>query len=340
MSPNTPRQPRDFLAYWKPNTAAANLAHGGRLQHAASNQYGKVYPGDSVWIVTTRDGELRLLGRIIVNQITDGDTAAKRLGKANLWAADYHIISDDAEATPIRDVDIAEIASQLRFVSRMGNDRLDVSNSKIRSQQLQRMRELTPESAQSLGNALGLDKKSSRSRVAPENKPEISVDHEDAHAAEPKPKRPHAAAPKQSKRPDVAVKPTPPRTVHDRTAVFAALKRLQAAGRKSGDLIKGEYRSLDRSEIELNGLCYVLSECMYHLFPGTFKPHRISWDGVSTHWFLRSADGAVLDGIAENGEMCFRPSAYEGARRVGFLSKQPSKRARILLKRAGLSLPE
>ncbi|MEW6356829.1 MAG: hypothetical protein AB1696_10905 [Planctomycetota bacterium] len=123
---------------------------------------------------------------------------------------------------------------------------------------------------------------------------------------------------------------------HER--VVEALQKLQAAGKKSPDLIKKEYRHLDRSEIELNGLCYVLAECVYHLFPGEFKSYYIKWDDGMTHWFLRYADGTVLDPIGPDGKPFCTQEEYATARRAAFLTKAPSKRAQRLLERAGLAL--
>lgn len=125
-----------------------------------------------------------------------------------------------------------------------------------------------------------------------------------------------------------------------RAKVAEALGKLQEAGRKSPDLIKGKYRNLDRSEVELNGLCYVLSECLYHLFPGAFTPCRISWDDGTTHWFLRYGDGSILDAVGPGGKAWCTEEEYGRARRAAFLTKSPSKRARTLLERAGLALPD
>lgn len=133
--------------------------------------------------------------------------------------------------------------------------------------------------------------------------------------------------------------PAEKEVVPTRERVIEAMRKLQTVGRKSPDLIKKEYRDLDRSEIELNGLCYVLAECVYHLFPGEFKSYYIKWDDGMTHWFLRYRDGTILDPIGPDGKECCTPEEYATARRAAFLTKAPSKRARILLERAGLALP-
>ncbi|MCL6504890.1 MAG: hypothetical protein K6T86_19605 [Pirellulales bacterium] len=148
---------RDFLAYWKPDTADWNVAKGGPLNHAASNQFGRVEPGDTVWLVTVRSGRLYLLGRIIVGRVTDQEGAARALHttKDYLWEADYHIIAANGTAHEITDLDIHSLAASLRFESPTGRDRLAVADNMVSAQQLQAMRVLSPASAELLSGALG-----------------------------------------------------------------------------------------------------------------------------------------------------------------------------------------
>jgi hypothetical protein len=138
--------PADYLFYWKPEQA--KLDWGKPLIHAASNQYGSVRPGDTVWIVTARPGgRLVLLNRLRVHEgPLSQRQAARRLGERpdDLYEAKYHILSDEADMEPVREVELADIAASLRFEST--RDRLDVSGGRIKAQQLQRMRRLTPES--------------------------------------------------------------------------------------------------------------------------------------------------------------------------------------------------
>jgi len=146
---------RDFLAYWKPDTADHNVTIGGPLNHAASNQFSRVEPGDTVWLVTVRSGRLYLLGRIIVGQVTDQEGAARALHTTDLWEADYHIIAAHGTAHEITNLDIHSLAASLRFESKTGHDRLAVADNMVRAQQLQTMRILTPASAGLLSRALG-----------------------------------------------------------------------------------------------------------------------------------------------------------------------------------------
>lgn len=70
---------QDLLSYWKPETADANLERGGLLNHAASDQFHRVHVGDTVWVVTVRTGDLRLLGRIKVGEVVDDAHTQLRL---------------------------------------------------------------------------------------------------------------------------------------------------------------------------------------------------------------------------------------------------------------------
>lgn len=86
----------------------------------------------------------------------------------------------------------------------------------------------------------------------------------------------------------------------------------------------------------MTGHCYVASEAMYHALGGKdagWTPHQITHEG-SPHWFLRHKSGAIVDPTADQFKT---PVPYDKARGKGFLTKKPSKRAQIVLERAGLS---
>lgn len=123
-----------------------------------------------------------------------------------------------------------------------------------------------------------------------------------------------------------------------RNEIICELGKLQDVGRRSSDLLKEKYRDVERSEITLNGLCYVLSECLYHLFPDELSPYRILWNDGTTHWFLRFEDGSIIETIAPDGTKVCSPEDYERAQERAFYSKTLSKRAQILLERTGLEI--
>jgi hypothetical protein len=136
---------KHYLSYWKPSTAEHQLDVPSPLQHAASEQYGKVRPGDTVWICTTwPGGVLTLLSRIVVRGVMSQEEAERHLGQ-ELWPATFHILAEDSLAEPLRQVDCADIVKYFRFVS--DRDRLTVTDGRVDAKQLQTMRQLTPGTA-------------------------------------------------------------------------------------------------------------------------------------------------------------------------------------------------
>lgn len=79
----------------------------------------------------------------------------------------------------------------------------------------------------------------------------------------------------------------------------------------------------------LRGHCYVACEVLFHLFPGDWKPMHMHWSGES-HWFLRAKRFPELILDPTNGQFRFSPD-YSKGKGKGFLTKNPSKRARIVL---------
>jgi hypothetical protein len=82
----------------------------------------------------------------------------------------------------------------------------------------------------------------------------------------------------------------------------------------------------------MRGNCYVTSEALYHLLGGKdagWTPQTIRHEG-DVHWFLRHTSGIVIDATASQFKS---PPDYSAARGRGFLTKQPSKRALLLMQR-------
>ena len=151
--------PRHFLAYWTPRTVDRQLEDNDNLRHSASNQFRHVRPGDTVWIVTVRQGTLRFVTRIVVERITSQAGAAEELGcwRDDLWDATHHIIAEVGTELPIYDCDIHHLAATLRFKSKAGKDRLILGpDGEVNAQQLQTMRWLWPEAAELLAREIGI----------------------------------------------------------------------------------------------------------------------------------------------------------------------------------------
>jgi hypothetical protein len=75
----------------------------------------------------------------------------------------------------------------------------------------------------------------------------------------------------------------------------------------------------------------VASEALWHKLPdrSQWTPCYLAHEGV-THWFLRHQTGLIRDLTAAQFE---NVPSYADARGCGFLTKQPSKRAQVVLDR-------
>ncbi len=146
---------RHFLAYWQPKEHDKALRRGRPLTYAASNQYSRVEPGDTVWIVSIRDGSLRLIGRMLVDQVCDREAAKTILDEDDLYPAKYYVIPATESVRMAKDIDIHHLVPRLRFESK--KDHLEVDqNGHLHGGQLQSIRRLTEDSTVLLATALGL----------------------------------------------------------------------------------------------------------------------------------------------------------------------------------------
>lgn len=103
----------------------------------------------------------------------------------------------------------------------------------------------------------------------------------------------------------------------------------------SDDLLSPKWLNKKKSEVNCHptfGHCYVATEAAYHILGGKrkgWKPYCLSYGNSETHWFLKNSSGYIFDVTAEqyNGKFI----DYAKARGNGFLTKQPSKRAKKLI---------
>jgi hypothetical protein len=83
----------------------------------------------------------------------------------------------------------------------------------------------------------------------------------------------------------------------------------------------------------MSGFCYVASEAFYHIMGGKragFTPCTIKHEGVS-HWYLKHKSGRIVDITVDQFKTV---PDYSKGRGRGFLTKDPSKRAQIVIDRA------
>lgn len=97
----------------------------------------------------------------------------------------------------------------------------------------------------------------------------------------------------------------------------------------SADLLHPQFKN---SKSKVAGHCYVASEAYYHLLGGKdsgLKPMFLKVNNIP-HWFLKDSNNKIIDLTAKQFN-CQIP--YENAVGKGFLTKNPSKRAQILIAR-------
>jgi hypothetical protein len=134
---------RFFLVYWKREQIATAVADG-LLDHAASEQLASVRPGDTLWVGGPgRSRDIVTIGPLRVGDVVGQREAERRLSYPP-WQAKYHALCKPGEATVTREVSLGAVLDRLTFVSKKS----PVLNlRKTVALQLQRIRELTPESA-------------------------------------------------------------------------------------------------------------------------------------------------------------------------------------------------
>lgn len=100
----------------------------------------------------------------------------------------------------------------------------------------------------------------------------------------------------------------------------------------SDELRKKPYRG---NPNEVAGHCYVASEVLYHELGGKaagWTPQTIQHEG-GPHWYLKHQNGTIVDPTADQFET---PVPYDEGRGCGFLTRQPSARAKTVLGRLDL----
>lgn len=109
----------------------------------------------------------------------------------------------------------------------------------------------------------------------------------------------------------------------------ALLRHVQDA--LSPDLLRPEYREGNRQN-RFHGHCYVAAEALFHLLrqhghTGWVAVHARD-DSDTVHWWLERG-AAILDPT----EAQYETPPYATGRRAGFLTREPSKRARVVIRR-------
>jgi hypothetical protein len=91
-----------YLQYWKYRPDYKEIM----LDHTASDQLGKIHPGDTIWVITIRARRLYLLGPIVTLQVVSQREAERRLGTKNLLPARLHAIAKPATIVKAKLLDL------------------------------------------------------------------------------------------------------------------------------------------------------------------------------------------------------------------------------------------
>jgi len=86
------------------------------------------------------------------------------------------------------------------------------------------------------------------------------------------------------------------------------------------------------------GHCYVASEAFFHLAGGKaagWKPMNLRHED-SPHWWLLDAEGRIVDLTAEQFKT---PVPYAAGVGKGFLTREPSRRAQVIIDRVKNNRP-
>ena len=104
------------------------------------------------------------------------------------------------------------------------------------------------------------------------------------------------------------------------------IEELQKVLSKHPELIKKQYQNDDDP---LYGHCYVASEVYYHLKGCSegYKPYCLKVEN-GTHWFLMNKNTNKIIDITKGNRLY----DYDSAKHVPFMTKQPSKRAYVIIK--------
>lgn len=119
------------------------------------------------------------------------------------------------------------------------------------------------------------------------------------------------------------------------------VQRIQAALDPS--LLKPQWRQKVADDPTLHcttGHCYAASEALWYALGGMDGPWRpmTGKDEEGTHWWLVNTEtGETVDVTAEQYTSRGKEPPYHTGKRIGFLTKNPSKRAQAILRKAGVN---
>lgn len=139
---------QDRTLYWKPKVALELLRQADRLDHVSSDQLKTTRPGDTVWALTVINGELFLIGKLLVDIVTNRAGAIGRLGN-NVWGnKQAYALAVPGTEEALKKISLRNHAKNFVFVSKTNNQLRVGPGGYVNGQELQSMRILTPSTSQ------------------------------------------------------------------------------------------------------------------------------------------------------------------------------------------------
>jgi len=115
------------------------------------------------------------------------------------------------------------------------------------------------------------------------------------------------------------------------------IRKIQKA--LSPDLLSKAYEN-ESANHPVAGHCYIAAEALFHVLGGK-RAGLIAYVARDpeggTHWWVQDAKGKILDPTKEQYTAFGKEPPYHVGRGAGFLTKRPSRRAQVILNRAGLA---
>ena len=142
----------NYMNYFKEGNLGTSERNIG-----ASSQFDKVNTSDVVWVVTkTADGSFMLAQKIdVIWRGNVQDAIERGIEKEEIWGNDWTVIEGTKSRSILNKwINIDPIVWDIRFNSKTDRLTPDATNQ-VKPQQLQRIRELTDETAQTLEQLLG-----------------------------------------------------------------------------------------------------------------------------------------------------------------------------------------
>jgi len=151
--------PRFFTHYWTNNTRdEQQIANqdGDQCDHTAGNGFKKrkTAPGDFVFVITVKKGQLYVLSRMKVKDVVEQEEADNILGQ-DLWEARDHVIAESSSPMDFQRKIPTEVTEKLLFIAPGGYKSPVFKKPGYLDQQTMRgIRELDTQSAELLSRYL------------------------------------------------------------------------------------------------------------------------------------------------------------------------------------------